>query len=97
MIDYYHTGLLGAFAPLTAQSTFRALRLPGCRECPLDKCPLAEGTGSEVECWFNGLTRPSSKEPFIVNYRFICNPIDSKYDSLRIDTTCKCLANGMQG
>jgi hypothetical protein len=96
MIHYYCKGLFGVFARLTACIGLRALRLQGGGEGPVGKWPLAAGEGTEVDCCFNGLARASSQEPFMTSYRFLCNPIDSKYDSLHTDTVAKCLANEMQ-
>jgi len=86
MTYYYDKGVFGALALLTTRMRLRALRLAGRREDSSDRRLLAKGTGgSEVECRFNGLTRQSSQERSILNCCLPCEPIDSKYDSSRMD------------
>lgn len=91
MIYYYHNGVFGVFATITARSRLRALRLQRCGEGPVDKWPLGASEGSGVDCRFDGLARPSREEPFTTNYGYLCNPIDCKYDSVGADNGGKCL------
>lgn len=84
-MTYYNKGLSETFALFTACVRLGALRLAGRREGFSDRRLLAKGTGSEVECRFNGLTRQSSQERSIMSRCLPCEPIDSKYDSSRMD------------
>lgn len=85
MTYYYDKEVFRALALLTARMIFRALRLAGRREGSSDRRLLAKSTRSEVECWFNGLTRQSGEERPIMRCCLPRNPIDSKYDSSRMD------------
>ena len=91
MIYYYHNGVFGVFATITARRRLRVLRLQRCGEDPVDKWPLAASEWSEVNCWFNSLTHLSREEPFIINYGYLCDPIDCKCNSLGTDNGGKCL------
>lgn len=95
MAYYYNKEMFGAFDLLTACMRLRALRLTGRREGSSDKCPLAKGTGGEVKCRINGLTRQSSQERSIVSCCLPCHPIDSKYNSSRMDIDDKFLTHVM--
>jgi len=81
MTYYYDKEVFRALALLTTRMRLRALRLAGRREDSSDRRLLAKGTGSEVECRFNGLTRQSSQVRSIMSCCLPCEPIDSKYDS----------------
>ena len=97
MIYDYHNGVFRVFAIITARRSVRALRLQRRGEGPVNKRSLAASEGSEVDCWFNGLTRLSREEPFIINYGYLCNPIDCKCNSLGTDNGGNCLGELVQG
>ena len=59
-MNYHSKGLFGVFTLLAAWMTLRVYRFAGWGEGSSDKWPLAKGTGSEIECRFNGLTRQTS-------------------------------------
>ena len=85
MTYYYDEEVFRALALLTIRMRLGALRLAGRREDSSNRRLLAKGMGSEVEFWFNGLTRQSSEERPIISCCLPRNPIDSKYDSSRMD------------
>ena len=85
MTYYYDKEVFRALALLTTRMRLRALRLAGRREDSSDRRLLAKGMGNEVEFWFNGLTRQSGQVRSIMSCCFPCDPIDSKYDSSRMD------------
>ena len=86
MTYYYDKEVFRVLALLTTRMRLRALRLAGGREGSSDRRLLAKSTGgSEVECWFNGLTRQSGEERAIMSCCLPRNSIDSNYDSSPMD------------
>ena len=74
-----------------------AKRLAGWREGSPHKYSLIDGSGIEIECRFDDLIYLSIRERSLSNRRIHSEPVDSSYDSSRINMGDGFLTHVMQG